>query len=166
MSAGNEHNLVIQTYQPPEPEPQPEPEPAAWVDSWDSGDVTNANGKNFTLYLLPLQPADTFENSALPRVWCDDSPNRTTIAFATTGGANGKGVNEIDGCWWRRGGNETDGRQDCRADDCRGHHGQRDAMVREEVRAEIRGEMVAEMQRQLAEHLKHMATMLGKEVPG
>ena len=39
-------------------------------------------------------------------------------------------------------------------------------MVREEVRAEIRGEMVAEMQRQLAEHLKHMATMLGKEVPG
>eukprot|EP01043_Picozoa_sp_COSAG02_P081564 COSAG02_NODE_19992_length_853_cov_2.160477_1_plen_208_part_01 len=28
-------------------------------------------------------------------------PNVTTIAMATTGGADGKGVNGVDGCWWR-----------------------------------------------------------------
>jgi hypothetical protein len=30
-----------------------------------------------------------------------DSPRRTTIAFATAGGADGQGVNGVDGCWWR-----------------------------------------------------------------
>lgn len=28
-------------------------------------------------------------------------PNATTIAMSTTGGADGKGVNGVNGCWWR-----------------------------------------------------------------
>ena len=28
-------------------------------------------------------------------------PQATSIAMATTGGADGKGVNGVDGCWWR-----------------------------------------------------------------
>ena len=36
----------------------------AWLNTWDSDAVTNANGKTFTLYLLPLQPANKFSNDA------------------------------------------------------------------------------------------------------
>ena len=37
----------------------------AWLQSWDSGAVTNANGRTFTLYLLPPQPPNTFANSGV-----------------------------------------------------------------------------------------------------
>ena len=32
----------------------------AWLQRWDSGGATNGNGRTFTLYLLPAQPANTF----------------------------------------------------------------------------------------------------------
>eukprot|EP01052_Picozoa_sp_SAG31_P008375 SAG31_NODE_422_length_15859_cov_5.161865_3_plen_463_part_00 len=42
------------------------------LQTWSSGVVTNANGKTFTLYLLPLQPASTFSNDAAgARVYAD-----------------------------------------------------------------------------------------------
>jgi hypothetical protein len=30
-----------------------------------------------------------------------EGASRTTVALATTGGADGRGVNGVDGCWWR-----------------------------------------------------------------
>eukprot|EP01046_Picozoa_sp_COSAG06_P000716 COSAG06_NODE_21_length_33796_cov_70.184853_5_plen_608_part_00 len=67
--------------------------PIGTTDMWDSGDVLNANGNTFSLYLLPAQPPNAFL-SAQPcdRYHCQLASTQPCSIAAAEAGARGRRV--------------------------------------------------------------------------